>query len=68
VEKKRCSFKECTNRVVKGGVCVTHGAIQKQKRCIFEGCTNNSRKGGVCYRHRSNSILAINNPSQKNNP
>jgi hypothetical protein len=51
VTKKQCSFEGCTNKVVKGGVCVTHGA--KKKRCSFDGCTSNARKGGVCKKHKS---------------
>jgi hypothetical protein len=45
-KKKKCSHHEgCTNQVVKGGVCVTHGATLKQ--CSFEGCAKQARKGGV---------------------
>jgi hypothetical protein len=38
VEKKQCRFDGCTNQVIKGGVCWTHGA--KVKQCSQEGCTN----------------------------
>ena len=48
-KRKRCSHEGCTNQVVMGGVCVTHGA--KVKRCNFDGCTNQAQKGGVCVTH-----------------
>ena len=45
---KRCSFEGS----VKGGVCITHGAIMKRKRCSLEGWTNGAaRGGGVCITH-----------------
>eukprot|EP00985_Skeletonema_marinoi_P004674 scaffold2027_cov148-Skeletonema_marinoi.AAC.3 len=44
-----CSAEGCTNKVVRGGLCVRHGA--KVKRCISEGCTNQVIKRGVCMRH-----------------
>ena len=47
--KTRCSHIGCTNGVVKGGVCVTHGA--KMKSCSAEGCNNQAKKGGVCVTH-----------------
>ena len=40
---------ECTNRAVKGRVCMKHGA--KAKRCSSDGCTNQVIKGGVCVKH-----------------
>jgi len=46
---KLCSKEGCTHIIVKGGVCVKHGA--KLKRCSNEGCTNIVVKGGVCVRH-----------------
>lgn len=55
----------CTNQVVKGGVCVTHGA--KLKQCSLDGCTNNAKKGGLCYRHRSKITNANNNSEQPPN-
>ena len=52
-KKKRynytCSHKGCANQVVKGGVCMRHGATVKT--CKNEGCTNNVVKGGVCIKH-----------------
>ena len=51
-EQLVCSRDGCTNIMVKGGVCVRHGA---KKKCRREGCTaNNSVKGGVCIRHGAN--------------
>ena len=52
VKKRRkyeCSASGCTNKAVKGGVCIRHGA--KEKRCCQEGCTNKAINGGVCRRH-----------------
>jgi hypothetical protein len=63
VKKKRCSFEGCANHVVKGGVCITHGATVK--RCSFEDCNNHAKKGGFCKRHYSERINAINNPSHR---
>ena len=48
---KTCSFDECTNIVVRGGVCRRHGAKVEVKRCSTDGCTNKSVRGGVCIRH-----------------
>jgi hypothetical protein len=48
--KKRCSKKGCSNQVIKGGVCVRHGA--KVKQCSEEGCTKQAQNGyGVCVQH-----------------
>ena len=47
--RKKCSQKGCINGAVKGGVCVTHGAMTK--RCTFEGCTNGAVRRGVCWTH-----------------
>ncbi len=44
--RKICSSEGCTNIVVKGGVCIRHGA--KKKLCSYEGCTNQSLR---CLRH-----------------
>ena len=49
--RKRCTFDGCTNIVVKGGVCVTHGAKVERKRCSFKDCTSYAQKGGVCKKH-----------------
>ena len=47
--RKICSAEGCTNLVVKGGVCIRHGA--KRKTCSSEECTNQAVEGGVCVRH-----------------
>jgi hypothetical protein len=47
-KRKRCSREGCTNQVIKGGVCVRHGA---KKQCRYEGCSDHIVKGGVCMRH-----------------
>jgi hypothetical protein len=47
--KKTCKADGCTNIVVKGGVCIKHGA--KVKQCSSEGCSNYAVKGGVCIKH-----------------
>ena len=47
--KKTCSADGCTNQVIKGGVCIEHGA--KRKLCSSDGCTNQAKRGGVCIKH-----------------
>ena len=32
VKRKRCSQDGCDNQVIRGGVCVKHGAIWKRRR------------------------------------
>ena len=54
---KLCSTEGCTNFVVKGGVCRSHGAMVKQ--CSYEGCTNQAKKGIVCRRHGAKVKLSI---------
>ena len=49
IKRYECSADGCSNKVIKGGVCVRHGA--KNKRCNIEGCTNKAQLGGVCKRH-----------------
>ena len=44
VTYEQCSFKGC-NGVIKGRVCVTHGATKEHKKCGHEGFTNQARKG-----------------------
>jgi hypothetical protein len=36
---------------VRGGVCITHGAIKKHKICSHEGCNNIAIRRGVCWTH-----------------
>jgi len=47
-----CSSAGCNNQVIKGGVCVRHGA--KKKTCSHKGCNNQAKKRGVCIRHGAN--------------
>eukprot|EP00984_Skeletonema_dohrnii_P012413 scaffold5035_cov88-Skeletonema_dohrnii-CCMP3373.AAC.2 len=47
--KYYCSNENCTNQVVKGGVCLSHGA--ELPKCSHEDCTKYARKGGVCCSH-----------------
>ncbi len=47
--RKLCSSDGCTNIVVRGGLCIRHGA--KVKLCSIEGCTNQAKNGEVCIRH-----------------
>eukprot|EP00984_Skeletonema_dohrnii_P014794 scaffold6288_cov131-Skeletonema_dohrnii-CCMP3373.AAC.3 len=44
-----CSADGCTNYVVKGGVCIRHGA--KRKQCSSAGCSNQAIIGGLCKKH-----------------
>ena len=47
--RRNCAIPGCCNRVVQGGVCVTHGA--KRKLCMEEGCDKAVKKGGFCSSH-----------------
>ena len=47
--RRKCSVPECQNRVVQGGVCITHGA--KRKTCNHPGCTKNVKVAGKCSTH-----------------
>jgi hypothetical protein len=38
----------CTNRALKGGVCIKHEARVIQKLCSIEGCTSHIVKGEEC--------------------
>ena len=50
--RRLCSIDGCKNGVVKGGVCVKHGAaVAPRKKCSHDGCSNNAQKGGKCIRH-----------------
>ena len=48
-----CKVIECTNKVVKGGVCIRHGA--RRKLCTYSKngvkCTSYAHKGGLCTTH-----------------
>ena len=47
--RRACSVRECTNRVVQGGLCIKHGA--KRKKCTYPGCSKNVKKAGRCSTH-----------------
>ncbi|KAL7477332.1 hypothetical protein ACHAW6_003140 [Cyclotella cf. meneghiniana] len=47
--RRKCAVPECPNRVVQGGLCISHGA--KRKTCNFPGCTKNVKKQGKCSAH-----------------
>jgi len=47
--RRNCAVAGCGNRVVQGGVCVTHGA--KRKPCMEEGCDKAVKKAGFCSAH-----------------
>ena len=47
--RRKCKFQNCTNRVVQGGVCVSHGA--KRKLCSFSGCSKAVKVAGFCSAH-----------------
>ena len=49
--KRICSADGCSNWVVRGGVCISHGAKQSKSKCNREGCTNFALKRGVCRKH-----------------
>ena len=51
--KRICKVPECTNQVVKGDVCIRHGARRKLCTYIKDGvqCTSYAHKGGVCTLH-----------------
>ena len=47
--RRKCSAPSCPNRVVQGGVCVTHGA--KRKLCLHAGCDKAVKLAGYCSTH-----------------
>jgi len=47
--KRKCSAPNCENKVVQGGVCITHGA--KRKLCSHPGCTKTVKAAGFCSTH-----------------
>ena len=49
--RKKCSAEGCTNIVVKGEVCIRHGATWTKKKCRSEGCTKYAQNGKVCITH-----------------
>jgi len=46
---RTCKVENCTNSVVQGGLCISHGA--KRKQCSHPGCTKNVKKAGLCSTH-----------------
>ncbi|KAL7444804.1 hypothetical protein ACHAXM_009438 [Skeletonema potamos] len=47
--RRKCTAPGCDNRVVQGGVCVTHGA--KRKLCSYAGCSKAVKLAGFCSSH-----------------
>jgi hypothetical protein len=47
--RRKCTVSGCANRVVQGGLCISHGA--KRKICGHPGCNKNVKKAGLCSTH-----------------
>lgn len=47
--RRKCNVANCPNRVVQGGLCISHGA--KRKTCKYPGCDKNVKKAGLCSTH-----------------
>lgn len=47
--RRKCSVEHCQNRVVQGGLCISHGA--KRKLCGHPGCNKHVKKAGMCSAH-----------------
>jgi hypothetical protein len=47
--RRKCTIDNCPNRVVQGGLCISHGA--KRKSCRHAGCDKNVKKAGLCSTH-----------------
>lgn len=47
--RRKCTIAGCNNRVVQGGLCISHGA--KRKTCKYPGCNKNVKKAGLCSTH-----------------
>jgi hypothetical protein len=47
--RRKCTMGNCANRVVQGGLCISHGA--KRKTCKHQGCNKNVKKAGLCSTH-----------------
>jgi hypothetical protein len=47
--RRKCTVPNCHNRVVQGGLCISHGA--KRKTCRHSGCEKNVKKAGLCSTH-----------------
>ena len=67
--KTYCNHEGCTNKAIKGGVCVRHGASLTKKYCSHEGCTKYAQRGGVCRGHGATAKICnhegCNNNAQK---
>eukprot|EP00986_Skeletonema_menzelii_P005319 scaffold1915_cov143-Skeletonema_menzelii.AAC.5 len=48
-QRRKCSVPDCANRVVQGGLCISHGA--KRKTCAHPGCDKNVKAKGLCSTH-----------------
>ena len=48
-QRRKCSHPQCDNRVVQGGVCVTHGA--RRKSCAHPTCSKAVKVAGYCSTH-----------------
>jgi len=47
--RRKCTVADCQNRVVQGGLCISHGA--KRKICGHPGCKKHVKKAGMCSAH-----------------
>lgn len=47
--RRKCTLEGCSNRVVQGGVCISHGA--KRKLCSVDGCMKGVKTAGRCSAH-----------------
>ena len=47
--RRKCNIGGCPNRVVQGGLCISHGA--RRKTCKHPGCNKNVKKSGLCSTH-----------------
>jgi len=47
--RRKCTVEGCQNRVVQGGLCISHGA--KRKLCKYPGCNKHVKKAGLCSTH-----------------
>lgn len=48
-KRKKCSENDCSNIAQKGGLCYTHGDVNR--RCTVHGCSRKYQNGGVCITH-----------------
>ena len=50
---RKCTHNNCDNRVVQGGVCITHGA--QRKCCVHPRCNKAVWHSGFCSAHMTSS-------------